>query len=126
MKKLFSWPVQALTRLGQCFHVSRSKRTGSETRTNRASALEACDGGTYWGHHKPSLAYVDSVHSAQKSEGIWLADHPLVQGVRVAIAPPDEIARFRHPYRCHPYRGQDRLGKQYNAHHVPNWLAGRP
>jgi hypothetical protein len=25
-----------------------------------------------------ALAYVDSVHSAQKSEGIWLADHPFV------------------------------------------------
>jgi len=47
-----------------------------------------------------ALAYVDSVHSAQKDEGIWLSDHPFVQGLRVGIARPDEFARWATQVFC--------------------------
>jgi len=74
-------------------------RTGSVQRTNRVRP-----GGLCWrnvlGTINQALAYVDSVHSAQKSEGIWLADHPFVQAVRVGIARPDEIARWATQVFC--------------------------
>lgn len=41
-----------------------------------------------------ALAFTMTVHGAQKSEGLWLAQHPFVQAVRIGSARHDEIQRW--------------------------------
>ena len=47
-----------------------------------------------------SLAFTTAIHDAQKSGGMWLAQHPFVQAVRMGSARCDEIERWVRRIYC--------------------------
>src|SRR5262245_2050690 len=49
---------------------------------------------------KRARAFTAAIHEAQRSEGLWLAQHPFVQAVRSGSAKRGELAWWAHQTYC--------------------------